>query len=184
MTKNLVRLLGALVLLAFAIQGCSPGALQPLTPTLVTEAEYLAALQEAKDCVEAEGYRTEPPYKMPDGWSYPLIVQLPAGKTSDNWTAEDQARMDQVVESCESPFRELENRYRRQFVVTGEERLAMMREFVRCAREAGFDGLAETDDRAEIDEKINAANLDDTTYGAVNLCIRSWPGLWPENIPD
>lgn len=173
-----------IVLLAWAMHGCSPFAPAPPTPTLVTEAEYLFALQGARECVETEGYRTEPPYKLPDGWSYPLIVHFPAGKTADNWTAEDQTRMDRVIESCEPDFRELENRYRRQFVVTGEERLTMMREFVRCATEAGFDGLEATDSRADIDEKISAANLDDTTYGAVNLCIRSWPGLWPENIPD
>lgn len=138
----------AVVLTATVMPACA--APDPLADGQVSDAELLAAADQAAQCVTDAGWEVDGPRLGAGGVGYVLGVWTPAPPTDT-----ESAEIAQVVEECWSEHvGDLEQTYYAGLVLEGPERQARYLEMIDCLEAAGVHGITPQDPESVVGEAV------------------------------
>lgn len=171
-----IRLLGVVAVVIVLLSGCgSSETVDDGEP--VTLAQYQSAVESARECVAARGFEVSEVYP---GNADGLLLTFSFG------TGEDQDDPDgplAAYDACRAEhLEEMERRWLRSNVPTGEDRDAEWAELIVCLEELGVTGVQAGDDSSDIMQRIVAVDDDDVLSDGL-WCLDDHLLLFPERIP-
>ncbi|TRY19410.1 hypothetical protein FOJ82_00385 [Tessaracoccus rhinocerotis] len=148
-----------------ALAACSPSAEAEGAPTA---AEYRAAVESARTCVQRAGFETGSLQEVPHSKELQFSVEAKPGN-------------EEAYDSCyDEHLKEISAAYLQPERLTGDERDRAMTQLIDCLERIGVSGLQDstTDSRVFVAAIMDGSLSEDEVFEAMG-CMETHRGVWP-----
>lgn len=140
---------------------------------VITEAEYLSAVDAAARCMEDKGWEVGKPSPRPDGITYDFAT----GATGGDLETEPERNQIDYNECADGTIDPLEMAYFEANLFTGEERERAYRELAECLAANGVDGVVDGATLSEVSILLQEADASDAAHMCVDRSGRLFSNL-------
>ncbi len=143
---------------------------------VITEAEYLGAVQAAADCMTDRGWEVSEPERRLDGVTYAFATGSSAAASESQQDRSDRNERD-FNECAAGTIDPLEMAYFDLNLYTGAERSAAYGDLADCLQDSGVDGEVDGRSREEISILLQDSAASDAAYLCLERAARLFPAL-------